>query len=730
MVEDLSQYLEEFLADARERIDNLNNAVLQLEEIAKRGADEGEKRRIIDQIFREAHTLKGTAATMGFTELSEVAHKMENLFDDIREGRIDISNDIVDIVFEFLDVISEMINDIEKGREHKIDLKSLYEKVDKIKEKVALEPSSKTKQENNLGEVRKYSVKVFFDKNNTMRGVRAFLILSDLEEIGEVIETIPERKKIEEGKLEGDSVEYIVLSHKTPDEIKSMIKKHPEVLGVKINEALEAGVKRIEIYLQKEAPLKEARSFLIMQDLERIGEIVDIKPKKSEIEAGKLIDGNRFIVYLKTQEDEETIKEIITKHPDVEKVELEKKEEKRQEEPNIQKFADRIKISKLVRINVEHLDKLMDLVSELVINKGRLEQIAESLESKELLEALSTTSRLMSELQEEIMTMRLISLSEIFNKFPRMVRDLSKEMGKEVKLIMEGQDIEVDRAILDKLSDILVHLLRNAVDHGIEPPEEREKLGKPRVGTIKLIAKREKDRIEIVVMDDGRGIDPAKIKEKAILRGLLTESAANSMSTEELLNLIFMPGFSTAERVSSVSGRGVGLDVVQEIVKSLNGSLSVRTEVGKGTSFIIRLPISTAIIQALLIQVADEIYAVPINNILESKEIVRDEIRTIGKKEVIVLRGEIIPLYMLHKLIGLSQNNKDRFPAIIVDLGSQKIAIGVDELLHKKDIVIKPLGKLLSHVSGFSGATILGDGRVVLIIDINSLLEGAKYGGV
>lgn len=728
MLEDLSQYLEEFLADARERIDNLNNAVLKLEEIAKGRTGEGEKRRIIDRIFREAHTLKGTAATMGFIELSEVAHKMENLFDDIREGRLDISDDIVDVVFEFLDIISEMIDDIEKGREHKVDLKSLYEKVDKIKERAILE--SKAKQEADSKEVRKYSVKVFFDRNNTMRGVRAFLILSDLEEIGEVIETIPERKKLEEGNLEDDSAEYILLSHETPEKIASMIEKHPEVLGVKINEALEAGVKRIEIYLQKEAPLKEARSFLILQDLEGIGEIVDIKPKKSEIEAGKLIDGNRFIVYLKTQEDEETIKETITKHPDVEKVEIEKKEEKRQEEPSIQKFTDRIKISKLVRINVGHLDKLMDLVSELVINKGRLEQIAESLESKELLEALSTTSRLMSELQEEIMTMRLISLSEIFNKFPRMVRDLSKEMGKEVKLTMEGQDIEVDRAILDKLSDILVHLLRNAIDHGIEAPEEREKLGKPRAGTIKLIAKREKDRIEIVVMDDGRGIDPAKIKEKAILRGLLTESAASSMSTEELLNLIFMPGFSTAERVSSVSGRGVGLDVVQEIVKSLNGSLGVRTEIGKGTSFIIRLPISTAIIQALLIQVVDEIYAIPINNILESKEIARDEIRTIGKKEVIVLRGEVIPLYMLHDLIGLSQSNRDRFPAIIVNLGSQKIAIGVDELLHKKDIVIKPLGKLLSHVSGFSGATILGDGRVVLIIDINSLLEGVKYGGV
>jgi len=370
----------------------------------------------------------------------------------------------------------------------------------------------------------------------------------------------------------------------------------------------------------------------------------------------------------------------------------------------------------------------MNLVGELVINKGRLEQIAERLGDRELLETLSTTSRLMTELQDEIMEMRLTPVAEVFNKFPRMVRDLARKQKKEVEFVMEGADIEVDRTILDKLGDVLVHLLRNAIDHGIEPPEEREAKGKPKAGRLELIARREKSHVDIIVRDDGRGIDPEKVKRKAIEKGLITPEQAAEMSPEEAINLIFLPGFSTAEKVTDVSGRGVGMDVVQDVIKALNGSISVKSEVGKGTVFVLKLPISMAIIQALLIKVMDEIYAIPINNILETIEVQSGQLKSIAGKQVIVLRGEIIPVIQLHEVFGLPNDEKNEFPAIIVDLGAQKVAIGVDELLHKKDIVIKSLGKVLSHLRGFAGATILGDGSVVLIIDINSLLGGIAGG--
>ena len=412
----------------------------------------------------------------------------------------------------------------------------------------------------------------------------------------------------------------------------------------------------------------------------------------------------------------------------------EKAEAKAEKKPSKAKKSSKgiptpkVKVSKIIKVDVAHLDRLMNLVGELVITKGRLEQIAERLGDRELLETLSTLSRLLTELQDEIMEMRLTPVAEVFNKFPRMVRELARKMGKEVEFIIEGADIEVDRTILDKLGDVLVHLLRNAIDHGIEPPEEREKLGKPRAGRLELIARRERSHVEIIVRDDGRGIDPNKIKAKAIEKGLITPEQAAEMSDEEAINLIFLPGFSTKDQVTDVSGRGVGMDVVKDVVKSLNGTISVQSEVGKGSTFILKLPVSMAIIQALLVEVQGEIYAVPINNILESIEIKRENLKSIGGKEVIVLRGEIIPVVMLHELFGLPVEEKPEFPAIVVDLGAQKVAVGVDELLHKKDIVIKSLGKMLSHISGFAGATILGDGSVVLIIEINGLLGGGRSG--
>lgn len=784
-MEDISQYLDEFLADARDRIDSLSNAILTLEKIVKEGGSEEEKKAMIDQIFRDAHTLKGTAATMGFMKLSEVAHKMENLFDLVRSGKIEPTPELIDVLLEFLDIIEAMVDNIEEtGEEGDFDVDSLFEKAQKFfdqagagggkKEEEKAEKEEKAPEE---GEVEgaeapetppagnRYLVKVYFEKGAPLRGVRAFLILSDLEELGIVLETNPERKIIEDGKADVDVLEFVIETEEDPEKIKTVVSRHPEVEKVEIQtlggktvasgegEKGEGGEKRYEVtvYLQKDAPLKGVRSYLVLQDLQKVGIIEKTEPNEIEIQNGELIDGYYFRVILRTNLKKEDIAKIVTKHPDVESADVreigeeapaqaqpkpEKKEEKKETkaEKKEKKTAKgpiktpKVKISKIIKVDVSHLDRLMNLVGELVITKGRLEQIAERLGDRELLETLSTLSRLLTELQDEIMEMRLTPVAEVFNKFPRMVRELARKMGKEVEFIVEGADIEVDRTILDKLGDVLVHLLRNAIDHGIEPPEERVKLGKPRAGRVELIAKRERSHVEIIVRDDGRGIDPEKVKKKAIEKGLITPDRAAEMSDEEAINLIFLPGFSTKEQVTDVSGRGVGMDVVKEVVKSLNGTISVKSEVGKGTTFILKLPVSMAIIQALLIKVQDEVYAVPINNILESIEIKRENLKSIGGKEVIVLRGEIIPVIMLHELFGLPVPELNEFPALVVDLGAQKVAIGVDELLHKKDIVIKSLGKLLSHISGFAGATILGDGSVVLIIEINGLLGGERGG--
>ncbi|GAB6134676.1 chemotaxis protein CheW [Thermococcus prieurii] len=781
-MEDLSQYLDEFLADARDRIDSLSNAILTLEKIVKEGGSEEEKKAMIDQIFRDAHTLKGTAATMGFMKLSEVAHKMENLFDLVRSGKIEPTPELIDVLLEFLDIIEAMVDNIEEtGEEGDFDVDSLFEKAQKFFDQAGAgggrkeeETEEKAPEEGKAEEAEtpgappsgnRYLVKVYFQKDAPLRGVRAFLILSDLDELGVVVETNPERKVIEDGKADVDVLEFVIETEEDPEKIKTVVSRHPEVEKVEVQTLggetvasgegakVEGGEKKYEVtvYLQKDAPLKGVRSYLVLQDLQKVGLVEKTEPNEIDIQNGELIDGYYFRVILKTNLNKEDIVKIITKHPDVESADVrevgegapaqtqpkaEKKEAKKEEktEKKGKKTVKgpiktpKVKISKIIKVDVGHLDRLMNLVGELVITKGRLEQIAERLGDRELLETLSTLSRLLTELQDEIMEMRLTPVAEVFNKFPRMVRELARKMGKEVEFIIEGADIEVDRTILDKLGDVLVHLLRNAIDHGIEPPEEREKLGKPRAGKLELIARRERSHVEIIVRDDGRGIDPEKIKRKAIEKGLITPEQAAEMSDEEAINLIFLPGFSTKDQVTDVSGRGVGMDVVKEVVKSLNGSIAVYSEVGKGTTFVLKLPVSMAIIQALLIKVQDEVYAVPINNIIESIEIKRENLKSIGGKEVIVLRGEIIPVIMLHELFGLPVPKLEEFPALVVDLGAQKVAIGVDELLHKKDIVIKSLGKMLSHISGFAGATILGDGSVVLIIEINGLLGGGRGG--
>jgi two-component system chemotaxis sensor kinase CheA len=377
-----------------------------------------------------------------------------------------------------------------------------------------------------------------------------------------------------------------------------------------------------------------------------------------------------------------------------------------------------------VRVNISRLDNLMNLIGELVINRTRLQEISSSHNIPELKEVLAQTARLTADLQDEVMKTRMVPVEHIFNRFPRMVRDLAKNRGKEVDFSMEGKDIELDRTILDEISDPLMHLLRNAVDHGIDSAEEREAKGKPRRGKIELRARRDRNYVSIEVSDDGQGVDIEKIFALAEEKGLISGEERKSLTEDEALHFMTMPGFSSAEEVSGVSGRGVGLDVVKNKVESLGGMLLMQSIRGEGTTFSLKLPLTLAIIQALLVKVDEEIYAIPLGVVAETAVISSHEIRYVSNQEVIFLRDDTLPLVRLSRILGMGgENGKGTFPVVVVEVALKSVAIAVDDLLGQQEIVITSLDRFLKGIRGFGGATILGTGEVALILDIPTLIS-------
>ncbi|MFH1783765.1 MAG: chemotaxis protein CheA [bacterium] len=405
-----------------------------------------------------------------------------------------------------------------------------------------------------------------------------------------------------------------------------------------------------------------------------------------------------------------------------EKTEVVKPETEKEQQAKVAAITEQK--TETVRVNIKQLDALMNLVGELVINKAQLVQISTRHQITELSESLSQVDRIASELQTEVLKTRMVPVSLIFDRFPRVVRDISKARGKEIELEITGREIEIDRMILEELNDPLVHLMRNAVDHGVESPDEREAVHKPRVGIIRMVASRGKGFVTIEISDDGKGIDPEKIKQIAVKRGIVTIEEAEQLSKRQALALIYDPRFTTTTEVSDISGRGVGMDVVKTKIESFNGSLEIRSEVGKGTKFILKLPLTLAIIKALLIKIKSEIYAIPLSNITEILHVKRGDIKTVEKEEVIMFREKVLPLKRLNELFGDTEErrNTDYLSVVAVESSGREVGVVIDSFLGQEEIVIKTLGGLLKKVRGFSGSTILGDGRVVLIVDVNSLV--------
>ncbi|WP_297452737.1 chemotaxis protein CheA [Persephonella sp.] len=654
--DDMREILEEFLIEADEILANLDQDLIELE-------SNPEDKELLNKIFRGMHTLKGGAGFLGLTSIVEIAHKIEDIFNKLRNDELHLTSEMMDVIFEGVDKLKEAIDMLKENDEipDEEDIKDLLNKLEQI-----------------LSGETVIEAEVVSDSNNQ-----------------------------QESSDENTEFEFVPG---VDEDIKKLILQYP---GKDLGEILE------ELIL---LPPDERPPLEVIEKLEQlIAEGKDVK--------------DLIVPKTKGEKPEEKTEET----PKIEKpVEVEETQPKAEPKPAPKetgqtKKKKSEKKEEVIRVDVERVETLMNLVGELVLDRNRIVKLASGLEAncnssdtiEELIDSITGMSRTVSDLQDAVMKLRMQPVKKIFSKFPRIVRDLAKKLNKKVNLILEGEDTEIDRSILDKLEDPLIHLVRNAIDHGIEPPEERIKAGKPEVGTIKLSAYQEGDRIIISIEDDGKGIDVEKVKQKAIEKGLITPEQAENMSDKEAYELLFMPGFSTADQVSEVSGRGVGMDVVASTIHSLRGTIEVESEPGKGTKFIMKLPLTVAIIRTLMVGANDRIFAIPLYSVVEIVRYEPENVKKIGQFKSFMLRDEVYLLFSLNELFDIEDEGEKQF-IVIVRVGEKNIAIAVEELFGEEEIVIKPLGKLLENVQGIAGATITGDGRVVLIVDTNSLINDKK----
>ncbi|MCM1272210.1 MAG: chemotaxis protein CheA [Clostridium sp.] len=690
---DLSQYLEIFIDETKEHLQTLNDQVLILEA-------EPENIDTVNEIFRAAHSLKGMAGTMGFKRMQRLTHDMENVFSEIRNGKLNVNADMVDIVFKCLDAIEGyltcIIETADEGTEDNEELIGLLNDAlnDTSEEKA---PAAETKKEEKVeektdGDKRKflsvpiadfeknamneakakglnvYAATVYIQESCLLKAARAFLVFKGIEAKGEIIKSVPIAQDIEDEKFDFDFSMFIV-SESSLEEIKKIIESVSEI--------------------------EEA----VIEEFKIPDEVQETAAKTGEVK----------------QADE------------LKKETAEKKEEKKAPA----KSGGKPVVNRSVRVDIDKLDDLMNLVSELIIAKNGLVSVTgvAATQDQQFNEQIEYLERVTTNLHESVMKTRMVPIESVVNRFPRMIRDLSKKLNKEMELVMTGEDTELDRTVIDEIGDPLMHMLRNAADHGLESTIDRLKIGKPQVGTIRLDAYQDGNNVTIEVSDDGAGIDVEKIKQKAIDKGAITEEQAEYMSEKDAVDLLFQPAFSTAEKISDVSGRGVGLDVVKNKIEGLGGDVEVDSKLGEGTTFIVRLPLTLAIIQALMVDVCGEKYALPLNSIVTIEEILPEDIKYVHTKEVINLRGAVIPLVRLSEVLDVEpleteedETGDEGLVVVIVKKGDKQAGLVVDRLLGQQEIVIKPLGKFIHVPRLISGATILGNGEVALIIDSNTLV--------
>lgn len=673
---DVNQYLDIFLEESKEHLQQLNEKLLLLE------AD-NKNINLINEIFRSAHTLKGMAATMGFAKMATLTHEMESLLDLVRNNKRLIDSEIMDTLFHSIDILEQMVILINDAGNDEHDITEIVNKLNNlaIGKNVSLANDVKLESDNEMiltfdeyertvlkqsleSQFSIYQIRVEIEEETVLKSARAYMVYHDLEELGEVFKTYPSVEVIENEDF--GNIFYIVLITKaTGDELKSAV--------LRISEIADA----------------------------TIIPITDLEFKLNNKTSSSQFNENKA----------EGIQE---------------KTNNKLEDASSKGLNSKMH-GKMIRVDIERLDELMNLFSELVIDKGRLEQLANEVKNPGLTETVEHMSRISSSLQTNILNLRMVSIEQVFNRFPRMVRDLSKELNKKVNLNISGANTELDRTVIDEIGDPLVHLLRNSVDHGLETTEERLRANKPEEGQLTLKAYHSSNFVFIEVSDDGRGIDRDKVLKKAIEKGLITQEISSTFTDKQVLDLLFSSGLSTAETISDISGRGVGLDVVKSKIESLGGFVTVDSELGKGTKFTIQLPLTLSIISTMLVTINEEEYAIPLSSIIETAIYKKSEIMTAHSQEVIDFRGRIVPLVYLSKIFKVPKKteeiDKSEVAILIVRKGDKIAGLVVDSFIGQQEVVLKSLGNYLTNVFAISGATILGDGQVTLIIDTNSLIK-------
>lgn len=698
---DVSQYLEIFIDESEEHLQTLSDCIMVLEK-------EPDNKDTINEVFRAAHSLKGMAGTMGFKRMQHLTHDMENVFQEVRSDHIKVTSGMIDLLFKCLDALEGYVDNIkstsdEGTEDNEVIIKELNDFIAKTEgaeetgnteTSEAKEAAPESTQEEKAGQekieltndekkaIREaesngqhiYVMTVHIQKDCLLKAARAFLVFKAVEDFGQILVYRPSSQDIEDEKFEFE-FSFFLASEESEDKIVAVAKAVSEIEKVDAEEIhLDEYVKEAEA--QEEQQAKEATA----------------EQKEAPAEAPKAAEKKAPAANAKKQTNAKPV------------------------------------TGRTVRVDIEKLDALMNQVSELIIAKNSLVSISSNesgeYQNQSFHEQIEYLERITTNLHESVMKVRMVPIESVVNKFPRMIRDLSRKLGKKMELYMTGEDTELDRTVVDQIGDPLQHLLRNSADHGLEDNATRIERGKPEVGSIFLKAFQEGNNVIIEVGDDGNGIDVAAVRDKAVERGVITAEQAENMSQKEIINILFLPSFSMAKKITDISGRGVGLDVVKSNIEALGGDVEVRTQLGEGTTFIVRLPLTLAIIQALMVEIRDEKYAIALGSISNIESIPVNEIKYVQAQEVIHLRGAVIPLIRLDQVLDMEekQEEPENLTVVIVKKGDSLAGLVVDNLIGQQEIVIKSLGKYINNNKIISGATILGDGEVALILDVNTLM--------
>lgn len=698
---DVSQYLEIFIDESEEHLQTLSDCIMVLEK-------EPDNKDTINEVFRAAHSLKGMAGTMGFKRMQHLTHDMENVFQEVRSDHIKVTSGMIDLLFKCLDALEGYVDNIkstsdEGTEDNEVIIKELNdfiaktegaEEIGNTETSEAKEAAPESTQEEKAGQekieltndekkaIREaesngqhiYVMTVHIQKDCLLKAARAFLVFKAVEDFGQILVYRPSSQDIEDEKFEFE-FSFFLASEESEDKIIAVAKAVSEIEKVDAEEIhLDEYVKEAEA--QEEQQAKEATA----------------EQKEAPAEAPKAAEKKAPAANAKKQTNAKPV------------------------------------TGRTVRVDIEKLDALMNQVSELIIAKNSLVSISSNesgeYQNQSFHEQIEYLERITTNLHESVMKVRMVPIESVVNKFPRMIRDLSRKLGKKMELYMTGEDTELDRTVVDQIGDPLQHLLRNSADHGLEDNATRVERGKPEVGSIFLKAFQEGNNVIIEVGDDGNGIDVAAVRDKAVERGVITAEQAENMSQKEIINILFLPSFSMAKKITDISGRGVGLDVVKSNIEALGGDVEVRTQLGEGTTFIVRLPLTLAIIQALMVEIRDEKYAIALGSISNIESIPVNEIKYVQAQEVIHLRGAVIPLIRLDQVLDMEekQEEPENLTVVIVKKGDSLAGLVVDNLIGQQEIVIKSLGKYINNNKIISGATILGDGEVALILDVNTLM--------